>query len=221
MKKENFIFRIFLSILGLFVIGIGVSFMIKSNLGADPASTLQLGISKVLGVSYGTGSLLYNLVILGIVFVIDKKYINVSSVLAMFIIGYTVDFILFLITGIDVVSFPIYLRIIILIIGAFICSFGVTLYIFADLGVGATDCVAEIISDKLNKPYKMVRMLSDLIFVILGYLLGGAVGIGTILLAFIIGPFIQISRKILHFILKEQHLDDNLTEVDFEKDLII
>lgn len=221
MKDEKLSFRIFLSILGMLILGLGVSFTIKSNLGSDPASTFQLGLANLLGVSYGTSSLLYSVVILGIVFSIDRKYINISSVLAMFVIGYTVDLLLFLMKGIDIAVFPMYIRVIILILGAFICSFGVTLYIFSDLGVAATDSVAEIISDKLHLSYKTVRMVTDLLFVVFGYFLGGPVGIGTVLLAFIIGPFIQISRKILHYILENKHLDDNLTEEHFEKDLII
>lgn len=221
MKKEKLALRILLSIVGMMILGIGVSFIIKSNLGVDPASTLQLGLVNILGFSYGTCAMIYNIIILAFVFFIDKKYINISSILAIFIIGYMVDFMMFLMGGIDINSFSLITRIFVLFFGAFICSFGVTLYIFADLGVGATDCVAEIISDKLNKPYKIVRMASDLLFVVVGYFLGGPVGVGTVILAIIIGPFIQISRKILHFILQHEHLDDNLTEENFEKEMII
>lgn len=221
MNREKLILRIFLSIIGMFILGMGVSIIIKSNLGVDPASTLQLGLVNILGFSYGTCAMIYNIIILAVVFFVDKKYINISSVLAIFIIGYTVDFMLYLMSGIAIEEISIITRIIILFVGAFICSFGVTIYILSDLGVGATDCVAEIISDKLNKPYRIVRMFSDLLFVVIGYFLGGPVGIGTVILAIIIGPFIQISRKILHSVISENKFERQLTESDFEKDIII
>lgn len=221
MNREKLILRIFLSIIGMFILGTGVSIIIKSNLGVDPASTLQLGLVNILGFSYGTCAMIYNIIILSIIFFIDKKYINISSVLAIFVIGYTVDFMLHLMSGVAIEEMAIITRITLLLIGAFICSFGVTIYILSDLGIGATDCVAEIISDKLDKPYRIVRMFSDLLFVVIGYFLGGPVGIGTIILAIIVGPFIQISRKILHSVISENKFERQLTESDFEKDIII
>lgn len=221
MNKEKLILRIFLSIIGMIILGIGVSVIIKSNLGVDPASTLQLGLVNILGFSYGTCAMIYNLIILSVIFFVDKKYINISSILAIFVIGYTVDFMLYILSGVVIEEISIIIRIIILFVGAFICSFGVTIYILSDLGVGATDCVAEIISDKLNKPYRIVRMFSDLLFVIIGYFLGGPVGIGTVILAIVVGPFIQISRKILHSVISENKFERQLTESDFEKDIII
>ena len=90
-NKNNISLKILLSIIGLFILGVGVSFTIQSNLGTDPASTLELGVSKILNISYGACAAIYNIILLTIIFFIDKKYINISSILAIFIIGYTAE----------------------------------------------------------------------------------------------------------------------------------
>ena len=91
MKKDKLFIRIAMSIIGMIILGIGVFFTIKVNLGVDPASTVDLGMSKQLGLSYGTCAVIFNIVFLTIIFFVDKKYINISSILAIFIIGYTVE----------------------------------------------------------------------------------------------------------------------------------
>ena len=93
------------------------------------------------------------------------------------------------------------------------------------MGVGATDGISELISDKTKFHYRTVRFLSDLILVILGYLLGSVVGIGTVLITFSVGPFIQLNRKIMAPLLKkvvgvELVEDVNSHEDKFEKEVI-
>lgn len=226
MKKIKISLKILLSIIGLFILGIGVSFTLQSNLGTDPASTLELGMSNIFNISYGTAAAIYNVVLLSIIFFFDKKYINISSVLAIFVIGYTAEITNFLLTPLNISNTPYIIRIISCIFGCFIISIGVTIYIFSGLGVGATDCIAEIISDKTKISYKVVRIISDLLLVLFGYLIGGTVGIGTIIIALFTGYFVSLSRKILYLILK--NLKDkkeiekiNSDDENFKKEIVI
>ena len=214
MKKEKFLIRILMSCIGLIVLGIGVSFTIVSNLGVDPASTLELGMSKQLGISYGTSAAIYNVVILFFVFLIDRKYINISSILAIFLIGYTVEYILMIIQPLNLTNLNFITRIIFCIIGCFIVSIGVTIYIFSNLGVGATDCISEIISERTSFSYRFIRIVSDFILVFLGYLTGGIVGVGTLITAFTIGPFVQLSRKLLYPMLSKILGKKNVEQID-------
>lgn len=225
MKKDKLFIRVIMSIIGMIILGIGVFFTIKVNLGSDPASTLQLGMAKQLGISYGLSTVIFNIVFLIIIFCFDKKYINISSILAIFIIGYTVEGMNLIFGWLDLESFNLIYKLIICLIGTFVISIGVTVYIFSDLGVGATDGISELISDKTKFHYRTVRFVSDLILVILGYLLGSVVGIGTVLITFSVGPFIQLNRKIMAPLLKkvvgvELVEDVNSHEDKFEKEVI-
>ena len=125
----------------------------------------------------------------------------------------------------DLESLNLIYKLIICLIGTFVISIGVTVYIFSDLGVGATDGISELISGKTKFHYRTVRFVSDLILVILGYLLGSVVGVGTILITFSVGPFIQLNRKIMAPLLKkvvgeELVQDVNSHEEKFEKEVI-
>lgn len=225
MKRDKLLIRVIMSIIGMIILGIGVFLTIKVNIGSDPASTLQLGISKQLGISYGLSTVIFNIVFLIIIFCFDKKYIHISSILAIFIIGYTVEAMNLIFGWMNLGSLNIIYRIIICLIGTFVISIGVTVYIFSDLGVGATDGISELISDKTKFHYRTVRFVSDFLLVVLGYLLGSVVGIGTILITFSVGPFIQLNRKamapLLEGILGKELVEDiNSHEEKFEKEVI-
>ncbi len=205
--------KLIVAMAGLMICGIGVGIFLYSGLGVDPASVFELGVGNVFHISYGTASAAINVVILVIVFFLDKSYINISSILAIFGIGYTADFVNFVLGIFLKGEQHIIVRLLIIIIGLFIMSTGIATYIRADLGVGAIDLVSEIISNKLKISYRIVRVSADVAFVIIGFFLGGAVGIGTVLAAFMTGPAVQFLRphvyKVTDRILKKE---ENVTD---------
>ncbi|WP_342621573.1 membrane protein [Erysipelothrix sp. P66] len=194
MKHKKLPIRILIAAIGLMISGIGVGIFIFSQLGVDPASVFQLGLAKQLGIRYGDASALMNLVILTIVFIIDRKFINISSFLAIFLIGYTADFTSTILMGILPSDFSVGIRMVLMIIGCGIMASGIPIYIRANLGVGAVDLISEIISDKSGVAYRMVRIIGDLTLVIVGYFLGGTAGVGTIVAVVMTGPIVQFLR---------------------------
>ncbi len=198
MKKDHLLRRIFVAIVGLMICGIGVGIFLYSQLGVDPASVLELGLGNVFNISYGTASALTNVIILVIVFFVDKSYLNISTLLAIFGIGYTADVMSFILDSVITGELHLLVRIIMILVGCVIMGIGIATYIRADLGVGAIDLVSEIISDKTKFPYRIVRIVGDVTFVVVGYLLGGTVGIGTLVAAFLTGPVVQFVRPYVY-----------------------
>ena len=80
-------------------------------------------------------------------------------------------------------------------------SCGIATYIKADLGVGAIDLISEIISRKTKVQYRLVRVIGDTAFVVIGYILRGTVGVGTVVAAFLTGPTVQLVRPSIERIL--------------------
>lgn len=200
MKKNHIMLRILVAIIGLMISGVGVGIFLYSQLGVDPASVLELGLGNVFHVSYGTASALTNVVILVIVFFVDKSYINLSSVLAIFGIGYTADFTSFVLDSFIKGELGLAVRIIMILVGCLIMAVGIATYIRAELGVGAIDLVSEIISVKLYRSYRVVRVVGDISFVVVGFFLGGTVGIGTVVAAFMTGPAVQFVRPYVYLV---------------------
>lgn len=198
MKKKKLLVQIVVAIVGLMISGVGVGIFLYSQLGVDPASVLELGLGNVFHVSYGTASALTNVVILAIVFLVDKSYINISSLLAIFGIGYTADFTKFVLDSVIQGELNLVVRIIMILAGCLIMAVGIATYIRADLGVGAIDLVSEIISNKGKFTYRIVRVVCDVTFVVAGFFLGGTVGVGTVVAAFMTGPAVQFVRPYVY-----------------------
>lgn len=195
---KNLARKLIVAMLGLMICGVGVGIFLYSGLGVDPASVFELGIAKVFHITYGTASAAINVVILAIVFFLDRSYINIASILAIFGIGYTADLTNFVLGLFLKGEQHIGVRIVMIVIGLLIMSTGIAAYIRADLGVGAIDLISEIISNKLKISYRGVRIGADITFVIVGFLLGGTVGIGTVLAAFMTGPSVQFLRPYVY-----------------------
>ncbi|MGF0039832.1 YczE/YyaS/YitT family protein [Peptoniphilaceae bacterium SGI.131] len=196
MRKDNFVKRICLLVVGLIICGSGIGLFLISNLGVDPVSVFQTGLSKVLNISYGNASALSNLIIIAVIFFVDRKYISIATLLAIFLIGYSADFSM-RILGLFFKNLSLFVGILFCIIGTIVMSIGIALYIKADLGVGAVDAVSELITDKSNIEYQKVRICADVSFLLIGYFIGGSLGIGTVIVTFLTGPSVQRIRPVL------------------------
>ena len=86
-------------------------------------------------------------------------------------------------------------RIILLILGVVIMCFASSLYFTANLGVSTYDAVSLIMTDKKLGKFRYLRIATDLFCVIAGFLLGGIVGIGTVITAFFMGPLIDFFKQ--------------------------
>jgi uncharacterized membrane protein YczE len=82
-----------------------------------------------------------------------------------------------------------------------------TIVIKSDAGTGPNDLVAVVISDKSKKKFSIVRIIVDVSFVVIGFVLGGSLGIGTIICAFCVGPvaghFLPINEKLVQGVMKK------------------
>ena len=200
--------RILMSVLGVIVGGISVGFFKLAAFGVDPFQSFMSGMEKLIPIDFGTLYVIVNACLLLFALVFDKHYINVATMVNLFLLGYVVDFSHSTLLSV----FPeasIVVRIICFIFGFVVLCFASSLYMTADLGVSTYDAIALILTNKwkLGK-FKYIRIATDLVCVILGaglFLLGKGelkdipafIGVGTILTAFFMGPLIDFfNRKI-------------------------
>lgn len=195
--KRIFRKRILMASIGLLICGVGVGLFIAANMGADPATVFQMGVANTLNLPYGTASAIVNIAIIGIVLFIDKSYIHVATVLATILIGFTAQFVA---SGLNLTlagESALLLRWIYLLVGCVVLAFGIPFYIKAGIGVGPIDVVAELITDKSNLSYRVVRTCSDFIYLLVGFGLGGVVGIGSLFSLTLLGVLIQFFRPLI------------------------
>ncbi len=203
-SKRNFseyIIRLLILVLGLTIAHLGVTLFLLSNLGSDPFNVLIQGIANILPLSHGTCHQIICFLILGILLFVARSYIKAGTFICMFFGGPIIDFFSWLLGSFINDGSSIIIRFVSLILGCFILAFGMTIVIKSDAGTGPNDLVGVVISDKLHKPFGIVRVIVDFSFVIIGVLLGGIFGVGTIVCAFLIGPiadrFLPVSEKLV------------------------
>lgn len=125
----------------------------------------------------------------------------------MFCGGPIIDFFTWLIRLVFGESYPLAVKIVMLVLGCVILAFGMTIVIKSDAGTGPNDLVAIVISDKCKIRFGIMRIIVDFTFVLIGALLGGIFGVGTIVCAFLVGPvadfFLPKNEKVIERLLKQ------------------
>ena len=193
-------------LIGLTIAHLGVTLFLLSSLGADTFTVFVEGLSNLLGISIGTCHVGMCILLMVIMALTTRGYVKPGTILCAFCGGWIIDLFMWLLGGTIHIGSPMALRIGAMVLGCMILSFGMSLVIKSNSGTGPNDLVAIILSDKINKHWKIafrwVRIATDLLFVGLGFALGGTLGVGTIAAAVLIGPMVQlclpVSQKIIH-----------------------
>lgn len=192
--------RIFVMLVAVTFMGLGTSLCILANTGADPCSTMNLGLSAKVGLSFGLFQALMNIVILILVVIFSgRRFIGLGTIGNMFICGFAADFFRGLFGSLaDPASFGWGIRIGLTLLGALIIIAGCSLYMTSNLGMAPYDCVAFVVINRVKNrklPYRWVRMTQDALALVIGFLCGATVGIGTIIMVFMTGPLIPFFNR--------------------------
>lgn len=193
-RKFNFIQftkQLILFFLGLFIIQVGVAMFIHINIGSDPFTVFTQGIAKFLHMTPGGANRILTFILFVIVLLIDRKNINIGTFLSIIFTGFLMDMMLSVYSGIDMINFSIPIKILIFAIGCLFVAIGFPILKAASLGVAPNDLVYLAIVDKSKFPYSRVRMGTDILFCLIGMLLGGVLGLGTVLCVLLLGPLTQ------------------------------
>ena len=193
MKKsgKEILLRVVILIVGLTIAHLGVTLFLLANLGTDPFNVLIQGLHRLIGstkITHGTVHISICFLIILILLFVDRSYIGIGTVICMFCGGPIIDFFTLLLGPLFAGEVSLIVRIAVNFLGCVILAFGMTIVIKSEAGTGPNDLVAVVLSDKLKKPFGIVRVIVDLIFTGIGFALGGTVGIGTIICAFLVGP---------------------------------
>lgn len=205
--------RVVLLLLGLWIAHLGVTLFLQTNLGSDPFNVFVQGLFRALpwpdwaGMTHGRVHLLVSLLIMVVLLVVDRSYVGIGTVLCMALGGPIIDVYTLWLSPFLNETLPLVVRVPLLAVGCVILAFGMTIVIRSQAGTGPNDLVAVVLSDKSGKPFGPVRIGVDLTFALVGFALGGVVGVGTIICAFLVGPaaqlFFPVSEKICVCVLNQ------------------
>ncbi len=203
--------RVILLLAGLTIAHLGVTLFLQANLGSDPFNVLIQGLYRFLPwpsfMTHGNVHVGVSFLIILALLAVDRSYIRIGTLLCMILGGPIIDVFTVLLAPVIHSGSPMALRLLALVLGCVILAFGMTIVIKSEAGTGPNDLVAVVISDKGKKKFGTVRILVDGSFALAGFLLGGTVGLGTIICACLVGPtaqvFLPVSEKICTSFAKE------------------
>ena len=142
---KSYLVRGLAVVIGIFMVGIAVGFFKIAEMGADPFTAMNTGISSMLSIQFGTLQLGVNALILVLVFAFKRQFIGFGTIFNMVFVGYTADFIMWILAKLQI-TFAIWpSRIALLIFAALLICIGDALYISADMGMAPYDAAGYIV----------------------------------------------------------------------------
>lgn len=184
-------------IIGLFLFGLGEAIIIGSGSGVSPWTVLAQGISTRSDLSIGMATFFISIAIL--IFWIPLKQVpGIGTILNAIIIASAIDLTLPYLPQPDDITF----KIIQACFGILVVGLGSGIYLCSNLGPGPRDGLMIGLQKQTNTSLPAIRTIIELSAVISGWLLGGVVGVGTILFVFGIGPCVGIGLTLVEKVSK-------------------
>jgi len=181
---------------GLVLFGTGLWLGLVADLGVGPWDVLTGGISQQLGTPFGRTAIAISVVVL-LIGLLAKVAVGPGTLANVVVIGAVVD--VLLATGLldDLGDQPLALRLLATVLGIACVATGSALYLGAHLGPGPRDGLMVAIHARTGWRVGTCRALLECSVLVLGVLLGGPVGVGTLLFALGIGPAVQLAFTVL------------------------
>jgi uncharacterized membrane protein YczE len=179
-------------LLGLFLYGIAIAMMIRAAIGISPWDVLAQGISLRTGIPFGLVTNIVGGVVL-LLWIPLRQRLGIGTVLNALLIGPSAEVGLWLITLQD----NIWVRILLFAGGLLLLAIATGLYIGARFGPGPRDGLMTGINKKYGVRIWIVRTSIEVVVLIIGWILGGNVGLGTLAFALLVGPLVHLAMPIL------------------------
>lgn len=182
--------------LGLVLFAVGLWLGLVAELGVGPWDVLTGGLSQQTGVRFGLMAIVVSVVVL-LIGVAARVRPGIGTLLNVFVIGAVLDRLLTSPLLADLDDRPMALRLCATLLGIATVAAGSALYLGAHLGPGPRDGLMVAIHLRTGWRVGTARATLEGVVLVLGVLLGGPVGIGTVLFALGIGPAVQVAFRVL------------------------
>lgn len=203
--------NIIILIVGISLMSLGGAILVVANEGSDALMVYNQGFAKILNIKIGASIMISNILAFIAILFIDKKSVGLGTLAIAFILGPIVDFILA--SNLIFVPSGIVGKILLILLGFLIACLGTTLYINSGVGLSPFEGILIAIKNKKNWKFRYIKIVNDIIFFTIGYLLGGVFGIASICTVFLYGPLIDMYT---YFLKKLKIIKDDKTKENNE-----
>ncbi|MFA7126707.1 MAG: hypothetical protein WC182_03995 [Bacilli bacterium] len=195
-KHIEIIIRISLLMIAVCLIGLFAAFIVKANIGGDAVLVFEQGFAAITKMKLGIAILVINVLLTIVVFFVDRKKINVGTVIIAFLLGPFLQIILEMgwiydPNGNIGISILIDFFAIIGLAGA------LSIYIYANIGYSPFEAIVITIHERTGWRFAYIKMTHDGLLFLIGWLLGGIVGFGSLMTIVMLGPLIDLFIHLL------------------------
>jgi uncharacterized membrane protein YczE len=171
---------------GLVLYGFSIALMVRSHLGLAPWDVLHSGLTKHFPIDIGQALVIVSFVVM-LAWIPLREIPGLGTISNAIVIGVATDLFLMVLSRPDAMT----LRVVLLVAGIILQGVATAAYIGAQFGRGPRDGLMTGLSRRTGRSLRLVRTLMELALVVIGLLLGGVAGLGTIIYAVSIGPLSQ------------------------------
>lgn len=184
--------KMLVCLVGMFITGVGVVFYLRAKIGLDPISVWTNGLSKLLGLEFGWASFVNSMFFLAVALVIARRNIGIGTVFLAVCGGPIIDVVERAMNSFvppdGVYTLP--QQVAMLIGGVLFLCLGLAFVVSVRFGFNPNDAVLFKICEWTRIQYRWIKITADWTLALIGWLIGGEIGIGTIVGAFAFGPLI-------------------------------
>lgn len=208
--------RIFNYLFGLFLMTLGIGFSIKSNLGSTPVSSIPYTLTVIWGIEIGQATILFHVFLVAVEVMLLRSAFKPKHFLQVFVgilFGYFTSFSVYL-TGLLPDPANIFVSLGLIVLSVFLVAVGLFFYVPTNIVPLSVEGVTQAIAIVSNRPFPRIKVYFDVTIVASSFILcyiflgviGGSVGIGTIIAAIFVGITLKYIQK-LHRYLTGQPVD--------------
>ncbi|RWZ59981.1 YitT family protein [Halobacillus fulvus] len=199
--------------IGLIILGLGISMTMQVKaFGIGPWDVFHYGLFLKMGLTVGTWSILAGLAIVVVHAFIEKRVPQIGTILNMVLIGVFIDFFNWLLPEPELFL----MQVLMFGLGTTVIALGIGIYVAPEMGAGPRDSLMLMITDATGWKVSTVRNGIEITVAVLGFLLGGPVGLGTVFIALFLGTLVgytlPMARKSLDLLIRKGEMYENIYE---------
>ena len=203
---------------GLVVSAVGITMMLQANVGLEPWSILQKGMSIFFGMTYGTAAMIVGAAVIAIAVLCGESF-GIGTLANIFFCPVCIDILLYL-DWIPQMQ-TLWSGLLMLLGGMELLAVGTWMYMKSALGSGPRDALMVVLARKTGRSVGLCRATVELIAIFVGWRLGGQLGVGTLISAVGLGTLFNLNFGLLHFdaaSLHQENIAETLRRLGSRKD---
>ena len=203
---------------GLMVSAVGITMMLQANVGLEPWSVLQNGMSIFFGITYGTAAMIVGAAVIAVAVLCGESF-GIGTLANIFVCPVFIDVLLYL--GWIPQMESLWSGLIMLLAGMELLAVGTWMYMKSALGSGPRDALMVVLARKTGRSVGLCRATVELIAIFVGWRLGGQLGVGTLIAAVGLGTLFNLNFGLLRFdaaSLRQENIAETLRRLRSLKD---